>query len=100
MSAGLGEAGSVTVVQFFGVDGGEVVDGFVGSFGVEPGDPVGPAASRWSRSRQGPCGHASSDLNRPIWDSVRALSSASPTDPTDGSMPASTSRSVKAIARY
>lgn len=40
MSAGLGEAGSVLVVQFFHLGRGEVVDGFVGSFGVEPGDPV------------------------------------------------------------
>ena len=40
MSAGLVEAGSVTVVQLLGGDGGEVVDGFVGAFGVEPGDPV------------------------------------------------------------
>jgi hypothetical protein len=40
VSAGLGEAGSETVVRFFGGDRGEVVDGFVGSFGVEPGDPV------------------------------------------------------------
>jgi hypothetical protein len=40
VSAGLGEAGSVTVVQLLGGDRGEVVDGFVGSFGVEPVDPV------------------------------------------------------------
>jgi hypothetical protein len=38
--AGLGEAGSVTVVQVLGGDRGEVVDGFVGPFMVEPGDPV------------------------------------------------------------
>ena len=40
MSAGLGEAGLVTVVQVFDGDGGEVVDGFVGPFGVEPTDRV------------------------------------------------------------
>ena len=40
MSAGLGEAGSVTVVKIFHLDRGEVVDGFVGSFGVEPIDPL------------------------------------------------------------
>ena len=40
MSAGLGEAGSVTVVKIFGLERGEVVDGLVGSFGVESVDPV------------------------------------------------------------
>jgi hypothetical protein len=40
VSAGLGEAGPVTVVQVLGGDGGEVADRFVGSFVVEPGDPV------------------------------------------------------------
>ena len=40
MSAGLGEAGSVTVVDLLGLDGGEVVDGLVGSFVVEPVDPI------------------------------------------------------------
>jgi hypothetical protein len=40
VSTGLGEASSVTVVRIFHLDRGEVVDGLVGSFGVEPGDPV------------------------------------------------------------
>jgi hypothetical protein len=38
VSAGLGEAGVQTVVQVFHLDRGEVVDAFVGSFGVEPED--------------------------------------------------------------
>lgn len=44
MSASLVEAGPVTIVQVLGVDRGEVVDGFVGAFGIEPGDPV---QDRW-----------------------------------------------------
>ena len=40
VSAGPGEGGSVTVVQVFGGERGEVVDGFVWSFGVQPGHPV------------------------------------------------------------
>ena len=44
MSAGLVEAGPVTVMQVLGGDRGEVVDGFVGTLGVEPGDPV---QDRW-----------------------------------------------------
>jgi hypothetical protein len=40
VSAGLGEAGSVTVVQLLSGDRSEVVDGFVRAFVVEPGDPV------------------------------------------------------------
>jgi len=40
VSAGLGEAGSVTVVQLLDLHRGEIVDGFVGSFGVEPIDPL------------------------------------------------------------
>ncbi len=37
------------------------------------------AASNWSRSRQGPCGQISSDLNRPIWDSASVLSAVAST---------------------
>ena len=33
------EGGSVTVVEFFCGDGGEVVDGFVGALGVVPAHP-------------------------------------------------------------
>lgn len=44
MSAGLVEAGPVTIMQLLGGDRGEVVDGFVGALGVEPGDPV---QDRW-----------------------------------------------------
>ena len=40
MSAGLGEAGPVAVVQLLDGDGCEVVDGAVASFGVEPFNPV------------------------------------------------------------
>lgn len=73
MLAGLGEGGSVTVVQFFGEDRGEVVDGFVGSFGVEPADPVQDGGFEVIAVAPGPCGRSSSDLNTPIWDSARAL---------------------------
>ena len=40
MSAGLGEAGSVTVVEFFCLYWCEVVDRFVGALVVEPVHPV------------------------------------------------------------
>jgi transposase len=40
VSAGLGEACSVLVVQLFGLRWCEVVDRFVGALGVEPVDPV------------------------------------------------------------
>lgn len=39
MSACPVEGGSVTVVEFFGGDGGEVVDSFVGALGVVPVHP-------------------------------------------------------------
>ena len=42
----------------------------------------------------GPVGRKSSVLYRPITDSARALSYESPTNPTDGVMPASASRLV------
>src|SRR5262245_21387134 len=42
----------------------------------------------------------SSVLYRPIVDSAKALSYASPTDPTDASTPAAMSRSVNAIEVY
>ena len=40
MSAGLGEAGSVAVVQLFDGDRGEVVNGAVGAVGVESFNPI------------------------------------------------------------
>ena len=40
MLAGLGEAGLVGVVSVLGLDGCEVLDGFVGAGGVEPVDSV------------------------------------------------------------
>jgi hypothetical protein len=40
VSTGLGEAGSETVVQGFHFGGSEVVDAFVGTFGVEPPNPL------------------------------------------------------------
>ena len=52
------------------------------------------AYSRWSRSFHGARLWMSSVLYRPMTDSARALSYESPTEPTDGSMPASVSRFV------
>ena len=40
MSTCLGETGSVSVVELFGLDRGQVVDGLVRAFGVEPVRPV------------------------------------------------------------
>jgi hypothetical protein len=56
--------------------------------------------SMCSTSRHGPQRRISSVLNDPTVVSARALSKASPTDPTDGSTPASTSRPVNAIDVY
>ena len=52
------------------------------------------AYSRWSRSFQGARLWMSSVLYRPMTDSARALSYESPTEPTDGVMPAWVSRLV------
>src|SRR5690348_2091187 len=54
-------------------------------------------ASTCSTVRQGPRRRMSSVLNRPITDSANALSSASPTLPTEASIPAAGRRSVNAI---
>ena len=100
MSAGLGEAGPVTVVQLLGGDRGEVVDGLVGSFGVEPGEPVQdcwfevvPVAPGTLRVEQ--LGFEQADLRYGQDVVVR-----SPADPTVGSMPVSASRLVNAIEVY
>ena len=58
------------------------------------------AASMCSTVRQGPRRRISSVLNNPIIDSASALSSASPTLPTDASTPAAARRSVNAIEVY
>jgi len=58
------------------------------------------AISTCSTVHHGPRGLISSVLNSPITDSARALSNASPTEPTDGSIPASARRSVNAIEVY
>ncbi len=50
------------------------------------------ASSTWLTSRQGPCRRISSLLNDPTVVSANALSSASPTEPTEGSTPSSMSR--------
>lgn len=52
------------------------------------------ANSTSSKDRHGPCGRITSVLNRPMMDSASALSYESPMLSTDGSMPASASRSV------
>src|SRR5208283_686525 len=58
------------------------------------------AISTWLTSRHGPCRRINSFLNDPTVVSARALSSASPTDPTDGSMPSARSRPVNATEVY
>ena len=50
------------------------------------------AYSTWSRSFHGARLWISSVLYKPITDSARALSYESPTEPTDGEMPASARR--------
>jgi hypothetical protein len=67
---------------------------------VEPVDPAqGGGFDVFDRAP----GAAAADefgLEQPITDSARALSSASPTAPTESSIPAAARRSVKAIDVY
>jgi hypothetical protein len=100
VSAGLGEAGPVKVVQLLGGGRGEVVDGFVGSFGVEPGEPVQdywfevvPVAPGAVRVEQ--LGFEQADPRFGQGVVVRW-----PADATEGSMPISASRLVNAIEVY
>src|ERR671910_1212647 len=58
------------------------------------------ASSMASKLRHGPRRWITSALNKPLIVSARALSYESPVLPTDGSMPASASRSVYRIDRY
>ncbi len=58
------------------------------------------ANSTASRLRHGPRRWITSALNKPLIVSARALSYESPTLPTEGSMPASASRSVYLMETY
>ena len=89
------------VVELFDGLGGEVVEVLVRAFGVEPLHPFGGAQLDVVDVAPGaPCRRMSSFLNDPTVVSARALSRASPTDPTEGSTPSSRSRWVKATEVY
>jgi hypothetical protein len=99
--AGLGEGGVLTVVGGLWLDGRDVAAGAVRAAVVVPVDVFeGVAISMSSTLRHGPRGLISSVLNSPIVVSARALSEASPTDPTDGAAPAAASRSVHRMEVY
>ena len=84
------QGASVIVVELLGGLGGEVVEVLVRAFGVEREDPFGGAQLDVVDIAQGPCRRISSFLNDPTVVSARALSKASPTDPTEGSTPSAT----------
>ena len=93
--------GGLTVV-LFELDRRALPDGVVDPGRVEPVDPAGGllfdlASAGPARRRSWPI---SSVLYRPIVGSMRALSRASPTVPTEGAIPASRSASVKVSAVY
>jgi hypothetical protein len=90
----------VIVVELLDGLGGEVVEVLVRAFGVDHCTHPAVPSSTWLTSRQGPCRRMSSFLNDPTVVSARALSRASPTDPTEGSTPSSRSRWVKATEVY
>ena len=97
VSAGLFDRFVASVVELFDLEGREVVDGAVGAFGVEPQHPGGSGGLDLVDVAPGPfvvdqLGLVQADLRL-----REELSYASPTDPTDGSMPSSMSRSVNAI---
>jgi len=84
----------VVVVADFGLGRRDVADGLEQASMVEPVDPVEGGELTVSSERQGPRRRITSVSSSPITLSARALSQRSPTLPTDGSMPASASRSV------
>jgi hypothetical protein len=72
----------------------------VASAGVEPLDPFERGDLDIIDGARGSVPGISSVLNEPVVDSAMALSGASPTEPTEGSTPASISRLVKAMEVY
>ena len=85
------------MVELFKRDGYEVIDRAVDTFGVGPAHPVRCRRLDLIHVPPGSPGWISSNLSSPICDSAIELSYAPPTDSTDGSMPSSINRSVKAM---
>jgi hypothetical protein len=71
---GRGETVSCSVGDFLDLDRCQVVDGFVGSFGVEPGDPVQRVEFDVFKVAPGSFGADEFGLVDPDLDSARALS--------------------------
>ena len=90
----------MTVVRLLELDGWQVAVDLEQPVPVEPVDPVQCCCFDVFDGAPGPRRRMSSVLNRPITDSANALSSASPTVPTEASIPASARRSVNAIDVY
>ena len=87
--------------MLFELNRGQVPEGGMERFRVVPVDPAGDLP--FDGSTVGPGGSAVVDgfgFNRPMVDSHRALSSASPTVPMDPVMPCSRSSAVKATDVY
>ncbi len=92
---------SVIVVELLDRLGGEVVEILVRAFGVEPDDPF--SGRKLDLVDVAPRALPADEfvLERPDGGlGASALSSASPTEPTEGSTPSSMSRWVKATEVY
>jgi len=98
--AGLGEGGVVTVVGLLELGWWDVAAGLEQAPVVEPVEVFQGGDLDLLDGAPRPAGLISSVLNNPITDSARALSKASATEPTEGSMPAWARRSVNAIEVY
>lgn len=90
----------MSVVEPLDLGGGEVVELVVRALGVEPLDPLGGGELDLVDVAPGRCRWISSVLNDPTVVSAIALSNASPTEPTEGSMPSSIRRLVSATEGY
>jgi hypothetical protein len=88
------------IVARLGLGGRDVPDRLEEALRVEPGDPFEGGELHLLRERQGPRRRITSVLNNPITVSASALSYESPTLPTDGLIPASSSRSVYRMLTY
>ena len=89
-----------SVVKLLDGLGGEVVEVFVRAFGVEPSDPLRGTQLDLVDVVPRSLRRISSFLNVPTVVSAIALSNASPTDPTEGSIPSSIRRPVSATDVY
>ena len=88
------------VVELLGGFGGEVVEVLMRAFGVEPHDPFGGRELDLVDVTPGTLPADEFVLDDPTVVSASALSSASPTEPTEGSTPSSMSRWVNATEVY